>query len=1175
MISRRPRPILRLLEMTSPQPPLLDSARFELLRQLGEGGQGIVVEATDRQLGCRVAVKVLPRFDPRRSIELKQELAIRARLVSPHLVHVHELLVEEDGTAYLIMERVDGVDIVSHLRAAPAEAQIVATQLLRGLAALHHAGVVHRDIKPTNVLVEPGPRVVILDFGLAVLERAPSSDEVAGTLAYMAPEQLVGQRAVAASDVYSAGLCLYEAIAGEPPFSGRSGSSVFTRTLRDAPSLARATRGADVALSTVVDDLLARHVADRPTAAGALARLEGVESRDHGSRFVGRAIPLAELEAAWKGAGPRPQIVRIIAPSGMGKTRLAQEFVRRSLPVETLLFAGRCQPTTSRPYEALDECADAIAIWAAQQKPETRRRLLPVDGRAELLAAFPSLRAIDEPTDRVADPEGEVATRLDRLSGAFVALVDRLRAAGPLVLWLDDVQWADRDSIPLLAAVMRDAAQHPNPLLVLLTQRPLESHDHGGAQLAAVLPVGRTTDIDLEPLTSDALREWVELAAPEMEVRGRERLVDTSGGNPLVASELLRASGLDTPSRSAQDLVARRIAALDPRARGLLEALAVSPAPLRRSVLLGLASDADVAWRMLFVLANESLAKAARVEGELAAEPFHDSVRDAVLRGLAPEQRRIVHGRLLARMRELGEPSVLAVFPHLKALDRAREARAAALAGARALQSQLAFDRAAEMYREALALADDDSGQLHGDLADALADAGRGEEAAAAYLDAAARVDEQVAVRLRVKAAEQLLHAGHLDRGRTILTDAVRSVGVRVPSTVTGVTVEMIRQRLRLAFRKRQLFAATPRLGDPIESSPELEMLWRGARSLSLIEPVLSNALATRLLIESLDHPDPVRQAESLGMEAGVRSSLGGPEAAAESRHLLERAAAVLGASDDLEHRGSLRICEATVAYFEFRIRDVRQLSEEALDAFGRVPGKSWLMAHAFSWYLTALAYLGEYALLEQERARAIRWAERRDDQFLAKGLRLGMPVLADLHAGRAEACLHGVETALEQWPAQPFHLFHYLQVVGGAMAELSLGVPERAWARVAGRWGALQRAGYLRLPFTRAELTFLRARAALSQPARPGGSWIVREAEKALRDLRRSKMPSAEPFARVVEAGLAWRRSGRSAAEPELRRAEEAFAAHDLLGYAAAARDLSRGACSDLSSALLFRPPQ
>jgi Protein kinase domain len=203
------------------------AGRYRILGRLGRGGMGEVYRADDLTLGQPVALKFLPTASVQDSgfIERFRSEVRNARGVShPNVCRVYDIG-EVNGEQFISMEYVDGEDLATLLRRIgrlpPAKALEIARQLCAGLAAAHDKGVLHRDLKPANIMIDGQGRARITDFGLAVTgEEAATDGRIAGTPAYMAPEQLAGRGATAKSDIYSLGLVFYEVFTGKRAFEG-------------------------------------------------------------------------------------------------------------------------------------------------------------------------------------------------------------------------------------------------------------------------------------------------------------------------------------------------------------------------------------------------------------------------------------------------------------------------------------------------------------------------------------------------------------------------------------------------------------------------------------------------------------------------------------------------------------------------------------------------------------------------------------------------------------------------------------------------------------------------------------------------------------------------------------------------------------------------------------------
>jgi len=263
--------------------PLADG-RFEELREIGQGGLARVYAARDNRLGCEVAIKALhPHLAEHHIVRerFRREVALSRKLDHPGVVRVFDLF-EEDGRLFFSMERVEGVDLKEHLRLhAPlpaAERLDLLRQIAAALGAAHAQGIIHRDVKPQNVMRQPDGRIKVLDFGLARVESMAgltSHSVMLGTPDYMAPEAVSGLPVDGRSDLYSLGVIAYEMACGRLPFTARTPLELLQKmATTDGP----APEGPDV----------------QPADAAAVARLLRCAVEE---RFDGVADLLAALDA--------------------------------------------------------------------------------------------------------------------------------------------------------------------------------------------------------------------------------------------------------------------------------------------------------------------------------------------------------------------------------------------------------------------------------------------------------------------------------------------------------------------------------------------------------------------------------------------------------------------------------------------------------------------------------------------------------------------------------------------------------------------------------------------------------------------------------------------------------------------------------------------------------------
>lgn len=256
----------------------LIAGRFEVIRPLGAGGMGAVYLARDCQLNEEVALKVLGGLglhDPEAAERLRREASAARRISHPNVVRLHDLG-ESGGLLFLSMEFVDGESLAQRLqregRLSPAQFRSIAADLCEGLSAAHLAGVVHRDLKPHNVLLTRDGRAKLIDFGIARMAHVDgltATGMVMGTAEYMAPEQVRGAAVDERTDIYAFGVIAYQALVGRPPFRGETPIAVSLAHCTDPPPPPRALCPD---LPPAWESLILRALAKAPTERFASAR---------------------------------------------------------------------------------------------------------------------------------------------------------------------------------------------------------------------------------------------------------------------------------------------------------------------------------------------------------------------------------------------------------------------------------------------------------------------------------------------------------------------------------------------------------------------------------------------------------------------------------------------------------------------------------------------------------------------------------------------------------------------------------------------------------------------------------------------------------------------------------------------------------------------------------------
>ncbi|MEU9946741.1 serine/threonine-protein kinase [Streptomyces sp. NPDC047939] len=275
---------------------MLVAGRYRLISAIGRGGMGEVWRATDEVLGRSVAVKLLlgEHADESATARFRLEAQTAARLSHPHLVAVFDFGSWEDRL-FLVMELVEGRSLsdllLSQERLGPEQVARIAGQAAAGLAAAHRQGIVHRDIKPGNLMLDAEGSVKIGDFGIAQFVDDPSAaltttGHIVGTSLYLAPERALGHTAGAASDMYSLGCVIYQLLLGQPPFRSDTPTATLYQHV-DTPPVPLRQRGVDMsaAFDSYLLGLLAKQPEDRPTA-------QQVADWFHSEAWRGQAEPL-------------------------------------------------------------------------------------------------------------------------------------------------------------------------------------------------------------------------------------------------------------------------------------------------------------------------------------------------------------------------------------------------------------------------------------------------------------------------------------------------------------------------------------------------------------------------------------------------------------------------------------------------------------------------------------------------------------------------------------------------------------------------------------------------------------------------------------------------------------------------------------------------------------------
>ena len=376
---------------------------YRVVRQIGQGGMGLVFEVVHEEIGRRAALKVLHSHisdNPHIARRFRNEARALTRIQHPGLVQIFDFGHRPDASAYIVMEYLEGETLLTRLARAggtlpEADVLRIGRQVALALGVAHEAGIVHRDLKPENIMLvgDPelpgGERAKILDFGIARIgqagENGTRTDAILGTASYMAPEQCRGSAEITdRSDVYALGILLYQMIAGRPPFVAETDVEIMALHIRAEPPPLRSVRAAvSGALADLVGSMLVKQASARPAmaqVAAMLARSEqpapegvrrgppgGVRATVPGARraltlTVGLGLVAAFLLVPARLGGPRristPQTARAASvrsqPPGAAQSRTAGQVrwrIETEPPGAQVLFDGQCVGVT--PWEQI------------------------------------------------------------------------------------------------------------------------------------------------------------------------------------------------------------------------------------------------------------------------------------------------------------------------------------------------------------------------------------------------------------------------------------------------------------------------------------------------------------------------------------------------------------------------------------------------------------------------------------------------------------------------------------------------------------------------------------------------------------------------------------------------------------------------------------------------------
>jgi len=548
--------------------------RYILEKQLGSGGMGEVWLATDSLLNRPVAVKFLQVTDnPMFKDLFLAEARTLASLQHPNITLIYDAVFDEyENRFYIMMEYVEGQSLSDLIKESSESLSLetifeITTGILKALKYAHEKNIVHRDIKPDNVVIQGG-NVKLTDFGLATLVSLLAEDKsqyVVGTPAYMSPEHILGEGLDGRADLYSLGVTLFEMITGGTrPFNYKDRHKLLSAQIEETPPSVRELEPTvPMMVDQIIMKMLAKHPDDRyPSASVLLDIINGIQARHKFSQryfhslslearpLVGRVDEFKKIETTWAKTQQTntPHLLIIRGEMGIGKSKLVTEFLGSGVIDKGLVAAvGRCDEVGA-PYTPFAEILASIFDRGLVKPATAERQMNQILNQIPGLASILNIERSTAPAEKKpkVTSSGLWKTLGNRVPGnvsndtvqsqwQFFSTVSTLMAElGPTALFLDEAIFLDESSLALTHFLVQ---QDQLPLLIVAecrdTGNPILWLDRFSAENMTVIALSRLSPADVKTYLSDLLEG--EVSDPVVNI------IDKRGrGNPFHIEEVAR-----------------------------------------------------------------------------------------------------------------------------------------------------------------------------------------------------------------------------------------------------------------------------------------------------------------------------------------------------------------------------------------------------------------------------------------------------------------------------------------------------------------------------------------------------------------------------------------------------------------------------------------------------------
>ncbi len=807
---------------------------------------------------------------------------------------------------------------------------------------------------------------------------------------------------------------------------------------------------------------------------------------------------------------------------------------------------GRCHECETLPFKAFDNVIDGLSYRLAGLNSGDQAYVLP-DGISYLCEIFPVLRRLKltEHGRYFRPPLREAKELRNQAFVAFRDLLVHLARTAPVVIFVDDLQWADRDSFALLRTLMR---QPGAPALMLIATCRGVAELGGNITndlLCDLLGQPEVETIALEPLSPDSTRALVEALLeddpiPLVSRRGLvEAVVREASGHPFFAVELvhhlrtvvLPKGGLDADADMGtlrlDGMILERANKLSEESRRLLRVIAVAGDPLPQRVLASAAQvtlGSEVWERGTAALIDECLIRRRGRRGTDVVEPYHDRIRDAVVATLDPTALHAVHLRLAEAVEQWQRERTDMLARYWLSAEDHERAKHYAWEAAVEARAKLAFDRAAQLYETAARLEsqDEKKADLLRALGECQASDGRAILAADAFERAAACSGVEQAARLRHLAAEQLLRGGEIAQGLAVLKDVLSRAGLHLASSSRAANWS-VAWRLGWLRVRGIRFTEKPASSIKVEDRQLLDVYWSVNTGLGVVDSLRAVDFLLRFVLLALKTGDIRRIAQGLSVLGGQLAAFWGSRSGWASR-LVAEAEVLARRSADHATVGLARMCRGMVRFFDGEYEAcTNELLAVERHFLTHCRGMSWELATIRSFTCFSMRLGGRVRELCERFDQYTADADRTGDRYLSTNLRTYQSIVW-LIRDNPERARKDSEGILDAWPADMYQVQHFFHLYGRCEQALYRENPEEAWQAILDEGVRLRRSTLLKVSGLRIENAWICGRVALAMAEKTEPAARVpflRRVQQSGRVLRKSEHQTGVAMGATLHAGL------------------------------------------------------